>query len=61
MGGNVGRKLEVANLAVTERRKHLTMRCSQPLAAPMRSFRVVRMSRLQSHARSGVVADLGSR
>lgn len=31
MGGNVGRNLEVANLAVTERRKQLTVRCSQPL------------------------------
>ena len=47
MGGNVGRKLEVANLAVTERRKHLTMRCSQPLAAPMRSFHMASTRPLQ--------------
>jgi hypothetical protein len=41
--------------------KRLTMRCSEPRPAPMRSFDVVSSSSLQSRALSGAVADLVSR
>jgi len=42
-------------------RSALTMRCSEPRFAPMRSFRIVSSSSLQSRALLGAVADLGSR
>ncbi len=44
-----------------ERHKHLTNRCSEPRPALMRSFRVIRSSRLQARVLPGAVADLVSR